>query len=180
MTHKNGNGGFSPFGKMPPPGQSKLDKALRKMVGEPEPDFDQPSEVLDQQPPRNLDAEKAAIASALLLPSIMPEMMEAIRPIDFYGDDTKIIWRGLCHLKSQGCEPDILTLMNWLRSEPAPNGDTMYEFVGGRTGAGGNCAIRTHGRAWAALRQDHCSFVGRASIHPSQYDDSEGRLRPEC
>src|SRR5262245_58661140 len=50
------------------------------------------SEILDRQPPRNLDAEKAVLGSILLLPHICDDVSLVIRPEDFYDDANRTIF----------------------------------------------------------------------------------------
>ncbi|MEX0977413.1 MAG: DnaB-like helicase N-terminal domain-containing protein, partial [Pirellulales bacterium] len=44
------------------------------------------SEILDRQPPCNLEAERGVLGSILLLPIVCDEVSLILRPEDFYDD----------------------------------------------------------------------------------------------
>ena len=53
------------------------------------------SEILDRQPPRNLDAEKAVLGSILLLPQVCDDVTLILRPEDFYDDANRKLFAHL-------------------------------------------------------------------------------------
>ncbi len=50
-------------------------------------------ELLDRQPPRSIEAERAVLGSLLLLPEVCDEVALIIRPDDFYDDAHARIFR---------------------------------------------------------------------------------------
>jgi replicative DNA helicase len=42
------------------------------------------SEILDRQPPSNFEAERGVLGSVVLLPEVLDEVVECVRPDDFY------------------------------------------------------------------------------------------------
>src|SRR5262249_33077137 len=49
-------------------------------------------ELLDRQPPRSIEAERAIIGSLLLLPEACDEVALVVRPEDFYHDAHRVIF----------------------------------------------------------------------------------------
>jgi len=83
------------------------------------------SEILDRQPPRNLDAEKAVLGSILLLPHICDDVSLAIRPEDFYDDANRVIFEHFLSIISLSRQIDMALVVERLRTA----GD--YEKIGG-------------------------------------------------
>jgi replicative DNA helicase len=83
------------------------------------------SEILDRQPPRNLDAEKAVLGSILLLPHICDDVSLVIRPEDFYDDANRVIFEHFLSIISLSRQIDMALLVERLRTA----GD--YEKIGG-------------------------------------------------
>ncbi len=84
------------------------------------------SEILDRQPPRSLEAERAVLGSMLLLPDVCDEVALVIRADDFYDEAHRRIYKHLLAMQEEGRQTDDLTLLNE-RLKSA--GDA--EFVGG-------------------------------------------------
>ncbi len=83
------------------------------------------SEILDRQPPRNLDAEKAVLGSILLVPQVCDDVTLILRPEDFYDDANQKLFAHLREMHDSGKRIDMTLLVDRLRS----SGD--YESVGG-------------------------------------------------
>src|SRR5437870_152237 len=83
------------------------------------------SEILDRQPPRNLDAEKAVLGSILLLPHVCDDVALVIKPDDFYDDANRCIFEHFLELQSLSRQIDMALLVDRLRN----SGD--YEKIGG-------------------------------------------------
>jgi len=83
------------------------------------------SEILDRQPPSNLEAERAILGSVVLLPDVLDEVIECVRPEDFYDEANQKIFNHMLEMHNEGRHVDITLLVELLRSE----GD--LEFVGG-------------------------------------------------
>jgi replicative DNA helicase len=82
-------------------------------------------ELLDRQPPRSIEAERAVIGSILLLPDVCDEVALLVRPDDFYDDVHRRIYRKIIemHDNSKPIEPPLLLEMLKQSNE--------YEIVGG-------------------------------------------------
>jgi replicative DNA helicase len=83
------------------------------------------SEILDRQPPRNLDAEKAVLGSILLLPHVCDDVTLIIRPEDFYDEANRCVFAHFVDLQSMSRQIDMALLVERLRT----SGD--YEKFGG-------------------------------------------------
>lgn len=74
------------------------------------------SEILDRQPPRNLEAEKAVLGSILLLPNCCDDVALLIRPEDFYDDANRRIYEHLQELHNTSRRVDMTLLVERLRT----------------------------------------------------------------
>src|SRR5262245_53840467 len=83
------------------------------------------SEILDRQPPRNLDAEKAVLGSILLMPSVCDDVSLIVRSDDFYDDANRKLFEHLQAMHDANRRIDMTLLVERLRS----SGD--YEILGG-------------------------------------------------
>jgi replicative DNA helicase len=83
------------------------------------------SEILDRQPPRNLDAEKGVLGSILLVPECCDDVVLHLRPDDFYDDAHKSLYAHMLALHDGGGRIDAMLLAERLRQA----GD--FELVGG-------------------------------------------------
>ncbi len=86
------------------------------------------SEILDRQPPRNLDAEKAVLGSIMLLPDVCDDVALILRPEDFYDDANQRLYRHLQEMHAAGRGIDAMLLVDRLQSagEFAMIGGTAY------------------------------------------------------
>src|ERR1700676_4188404 len=84
------------------------------------------AEILDRQPPQNLEAERGVLGSILLLPDVCDEVALVLRhAADFYDEANARIYSHMLALRDAGRRIDITLLMERLRTD----GD--LEFVGG-------------------------------------------------
>ncbi len=83
------------------------------------------AEILDRQPPHNLEAERGVLGSILLLPDVCDEVALILRPADFYDDANGRLYTHLVALRDLGRRIDATLLVERLRSA----GD--FELVGG-------------------------------------------------
>lgn len=83
------------------------------------------SEILDRQPPCDLDAERAVLGSILLDPRCVDDVALALRPDDFYSDRHQKLYRHLIDMNDDGVQVDSTLLVDRLRKA----GD--FEAVGG-------------------------------------------------
>src|SRR5271169_6814118 len=65
------------------------------------------SEILDRQPPRSLEAEKAVLGSILLLPHVCDDVSLIIRPEDFYDDANRCIFEHFLALQNLSRQIDM-------------------------------------------------------------------------
>ncbi|HZZ29313.1 MAG TPA: replicative DNA helicase [Pirellulales bacterium] len=83
------------------------------------------SEILDRQPPRSLEAEKAVLGSILLLPYVCDDVALVIRPDDFYDDANRCIFQHFLDLQNLSRQIDMALLVERLRTAGE------YEKIGG-------------------------------------------------
>lgn len=83
------------------------------------------SEILDRQPPRSLEAEKAVLGSIFLLPHVCDDVALIIRPDDFYDEANRCIFEHFLELQNLSRQIDMALLVERLRT----SGD--YEKIGG-------------------------------------------------
>jgi replicative DNA helicase len=83
------------------------------------------AEILDRQPPHNLEAERGVLGSILLLPDVCDEVALILRATDFYDDANGRLYTHLVALRDLGRRIDATLLVERLRSA----GD--FELVGG-------------------------------------------------
>jgi hypothetical protein len=72
--------------------EKQLREESRNVVGE----------LLDRQPPRSMEAERAVIGSLLLLPQACDEVALLVRPEDFYDSVHRTIFRHMLDLHDDG------------------------------------------------------------------------------
>ena len=97
----------------------------RKPSGKPTRKAPVTSEILDRQPPRSLEAEKAVLGSILLLPHVCDDVSLIIKPEDFYDDANRCIFEHFLALQNLSRQIDMALLVERLRTA----GD--YDKVGG-------------------------------------------------
>src|SRR5215471_20542883 len=83
------------------------------------------SEILDRQPPRSLEAEKAVLGSILLLPHVCDDVSLIVKPDDFYDEANRCIYEHLLGLQDLSRQIDMALLVERLRSAGE------YEKIGG-------------------------------------------------
>ena len=82
-------------------------------------------ELLDRQPPRSIEAERAVIGSLLLLPEACDEVALLVRPEDFYDTAHRAIFTHMLALHDDGRQIDPTLLGQRLKDSG------QYEMVGG-------------------------------------------------
>jgi replicative DNA helicase len=95
------------------------DKPFRRKKREPS-----TAEILQREPPFDLEAEMGVLGSILLLPEVCDDI-SSLRPDDFYDDSNRKIYAALREMHDNGNKIDITLLVSRLRT----SGD--YEKVGG-------------------------------------------------
>jgi replicative DNA helicase len=119
-------------------------------------------ELLDRQPPRSLEAERAVIGSLLLLPEACDEVALTIRADDFYDPAHRTIYSHMLALHEGGQQIDPTLLAQRLRDAG------QYESVGGAAyllELTQEVATAAHAEYFARIVRDKA--VLRALIHAS-------------
>jgi replicative DNA helicase len=83
------------------------------------------TQVLDRQPPCNIEAEQAVLGSILLLPEVCDEVALIARASDFYDDANLRIYEHLVAMHDSGKRIDPMLLVESLKSAG------IYEAIGG-------------------------------------------------
>ena len=83
------------------------------------------AEILDRQPPHNLDAERGVLGSILLLPPVCDDVALLVRSEDFYDDANRIVYEHMLALHDSGRRIDQTLLIERLRT----SGE--FELIGG-------------------------------------------------
>lgn len=83
------------------------------------------SEILDRQPPRNLEAERGVLGSILLLPEVCDDVALVVRPEDFYDSANQRLYSHMLSMHDEGRRIDMTLLVDRLKTADE------YELVGG-------------------------------------------------
>ena len=83
------------------------------------------SEILDRQPPCNLEAERGVLGSILLLPLVCDDVALVVRPEDFYDDANRLLYTHLREMHDTGRRIDTTLLVERLKAAG------QFELVGG-------------------------------------------------
>ena len=83
------------------------------------------SEILDRQPPCNLEAERGVLGSILLLPIVCDEVALILRPEDFYDDANRTAFTAMRAMHDENQRIDTVLLTERLKK----SGD--YDKIGG-------------------------------------------------
>jgi replicative DNA helicase len=119
-------------------------------------------ELLDRQPPRSVEAERAIIGSLLLLPEACDEVALIVRPEDFYDGAHRAIFTHMLALHEGGKQLDPTLLSQMLRDAG------QYESIGGAAfllELSQEVATAAHAEHYARIVRDKA--VLRALIHAS-------------
>jgi replicative DNA helicase len=119
-------------------------------------------ELLDRQPPRSLEAERALIGSLLLLPEVCDEVALIVRAEDFYDPAHRTIFTHMLSLHESGRQIDP-TLLSQLLKDAG-----QYENVGGAAfllELSQEVATAAHAEYYARIVRD--KSVLRSLIHAS-------------
>lgn len=74
------------------------------------------SEILDRQPPCNLEAERGVLGSILLLPLVCDDVALVLRPEDFYSDANCMLYKHMLALHESGKRVDTMLLAESLKT----------------------------------------------------------------
>ncbi len=94
------------------------------------------SELLERVPPHNVEAERAVLASLLISPDALGDVVELLSAEDFYSQRHRLIFRHVLSLQDEGRPVDLVTLSDSLSGagelEAAGGMDylaELFEFV---------------------------------------------------
>ncbi len=119
-------------------------------------------ELLDRQPPRSIEAERAVIGSLLLLPEACDEVALLVRPEDFYDGAHRMIFGHMLALHDDGRQIDPTLLSQRLKDAG------QYESAGGAAfllELSQEVATAAHAEYYARIVRDKA--VLRSLIHVS-------------
>ncbi|MDA8427194.1 MAG: replicative DNA helicase [Treponema sp.] len=74
-----------------------------------------PAELKDKVPPHNAEAEQACLGAVLLDPDAVKNVLQFIRPEDFYVNANRDVFFGILSLYEKGQKADLITLTDELR-----------------------------------------------------------------
>lgn len=83
------------------------------------------SEILDRQPPINLEAERGVLGSILLSPNACDDVTPIVKPVDFYDDANRKIFETVSGMHAEGVRVDSTLLVERLRTA------CLFEAIGG-------------------------------------------------
>lgn len=69
---------------------------------------------LGRMPPQNIDAEKAVLGSLMVDKTVIPGVLEILKPEHFYRDTHSEIYASIIEFFNEGVEPDIIEVPNRL------------------------------------------------------------------
>lgn len=95
-------------------------KTRRKYVKQ-----EKPADSVDRQPPFNLEAEIGVLGSVMLMPDTCDDIVNLIRPDDFYDESHQILFRHIMEMHGSGKKIDPLLLRESLIAK------NEFETVGG-------------------------------------------------
>ena len=97
----------------------KFKKSKRKSAAE------STENILDRQPPYDMEAERGVLGSILLKPEVCDEVTMELRASDFYDDANRTLYEHMLTMHDTGKKVDIMLLVDRLRS------DNVFQDIGG-------------------------------------------------
>ena len=126
-----------------------------------------PVDIIDRQPPRNLEAERAVIGSILLLPEACDDVAMIVRPEDFYDDANQRLYTHIRAMHDGGKRIDLTLLHDRLKSAGE------LDLIGGRAYLAElyqSVPTAAHAVYYAQIVRDKATL--RSLIHSSTGDPS--------
>lgn len=114
-------------------------------------------------PPHNLDAERSVLGSGLLSKEALSDVMEILKPDDFYDGANKEIYMAMIDMFRENKSVDIVTVCEELKRR------NVLEMVGGRSYIGtlsGEVPVTTNASEYAKIVAEKASI--RKLIHTSE------------
>lgn len=87
--------------------------------------IEQTSDILQRQPPYDLDAERGVLGSILLKPDIMDEVLLVVRKDDFFDEANSKLYQVMLEMHDNAKKIDAMLLVAELKSQ------SLYELIGG-------------------------------------------------
>ncbi|MEW6183258.1 MAG: replicative DNA helicase [Bacillota bacterium] len=73
------------------------------------------TETLARQTPQNIDAEQAVLGAVILDPEVIHQVVDLVRPEEFYQESHRLIYETMLALEDTGTPIDMITLVEGLR-----------------------------------------------------------------
>ncbi len=132
------------------------------------------TELLDRQPPCNIEAEMAVLGSILLLPDNCDEVALILRPDDFYDDANRRLYEHILQMYDAGQKIDLMLLVEALKSAG------HYDLIGGAAYLNrirNSVATPAHAVYYAQIVRTKATFrsliIASSEILREAYDDSQ-------
>lgn len=138
------------------------------------------AELLERQPPCNLEAERAVLGSVLLKPDVCDDVVLIIRPEDFYDEGHQKLFAHMLALHEEGRKVDLTLLVDRLKT----SGD--LEMIGGYAALaeiGNSVPTAANAQFYAGIVREKSTYralinVGTQIVHDAydQADESDQLL----
>lgn len=86
-------------------------------------------ELFSRQLPHSLEAEQAVIGSMLIDPSCVPEVLEQLKPEDFYLQQNQDIYSTICTMFNFSMRIDPVTLLEQMKQNGVYQEDTTHTYL---------------------------------------------------
>ena len=86
-------------------------------------------ELFSRQLPHSLEAEQAVIGSMLIDPSCIPEILELLKPEDFYLQQNQDIYATICTMFNFSMRIDPVTLLEQMKQNGVYQEDTTHNYL---------------------------------------------------
>jgi replicative DNA helicase len=138
------------------------------------------AELLDRQPPCNLEAERAVLGSVLLKPDVCDDVVLIVRPEDFYDEGHQKLFAQMLKLHEEGRRVDLTLLVDRLKTAGE------LETIGGYAALaeiGNSVPTAANAQYYAGIVREKSTFrslinVGTQIVHDAydQTDESDQLL----
>lgn len=110
-------------------------------------------ELLDRQRPSDIEAEHALIGSLIINPDLIDDIVPVVKPDDFYGEESVLIYRVMVGAYERGKKIDVQLLATELKKAG------VYDKIGGAATLARICQSvpSCHHATWYATRVRECA-----------------------
>lgn len=112
-------------------------------------------EILQRQPPFDLEAEMGVLGSVILLPIVLDDLASILTPDDFYDDANRILYTHLREMQDAGEKIDVTLLASRLKK------NDQYDVIGGAAYLGrlsGAVANAAHAVYYAKIVNEKATY----------------------